>query len=304
MPSAAEQARWGAVDPRTLEALRVLRGGAPRRRRRPSKATADRNAHPWPTAIERRYVSMLRSRIGRLQAEVMQALDPLISLQLDALRLDADAGTLIKATNAVRVRVATAPQYEVGTDGVRALARQLDLFVGQKVDRVVGRVPTIPANLRQAQTAGDLDRWIKEQVARITTIDERYFDDVEALIRESIVKGARSKELRDLLLGKVPQDGRGLASAEYNARRIARDQLGSLNGKLTRARYAGAGIARYSWQTMEDEAVRSSHRELQGQIFDVGGKGAIGAGEFGQDIHPGDDIQCRCRMRPIFDDEE
>jgi len=260
-------------------------------------------AHPWPIAVERRYVRLMTGRIGLLEAAVLEVVRPLAEMQLDSRRLDADSQALIKAIDVVRVKVATGQLYEVGTGGVRALAKQIDLFAGQRVDRVVGRIPTISANVLQAQAVGDLDAWALEQVARIKTIDQRYFDDVQEMVREAVVKGTRSADLARLIMGRVPQETRGRTSAESNARRIARDQLGSLNGKLTRKRYAGANVARYRWATMQDEVVRPVHRQLNGQVFDVGGPGAIGAGAFGQDIHPGDDIQCRCRMIPVFDED-
>ena len=122
--------------------------------------------------------------------------------------------------------------------------------------------------------------------------------------RQAAADGTRTNDLRDLIRGSVPQEHRGRTSAEYNARRIARDQLGSLNGQLTRKRYAIAGVARYRWRTMRDEAVRDAHADQEGKVFDVNGPGAVGAGVFGQDIHPGDDIQCRCRAVPVFDGED
>ena len=303
---AVDRVRWGDTDPAALEVLRQLRG-ARRARRRPARRTRERLAQPWPAAVERRYVKILTGRVGLLEAATLDQLEPLIRLQFDAsdvVRQDAEFGTLIKAIGSVRALVSAGPRFEVLTNGIRALARQLDLFTGRKVEQVVGRIPTVPANLTQARVAGDLDQWTREQVARIRTIDARYFDDLEAAIKEAIAEGTRSNDLRDLIRGRIPQEHRGRTSAEYNARRIARDQLGSLNGKLTRQRYAGAGVARYRWRTSKDEAVREAHRELEGRIFDVGGPGAVGAGVFGQDIHPGDDIQCRCRAVPIFDDDE
>lgn len=302
--AAVELARWQGVDPRAREVLRMLRGSR-RRARRPSKASRERLANRWPAAVERRYVAHLTARLDGLEGAVLAELDPFLALTLDSsTRQDAELRDLIRVVQAVRVKVSADAIFKLARGPLAALGRQLDLFTGRQVDRVVGRVPVVPANLVQAQTAGDVDRWVRDQVARIKTIDSRYFDDLEALIRQAAADGTRTNDLRDLIRGSVPQEHRGRTSAEYNARRIARDQLGSLNGQLTRKRYAIAGVARYRWRTMRDEAVRDAHADQEGKVFDVNGPGAVGAGVFGQDIHPGDDIQCRCRAVPVFDGED
>lgn len=58
--------------------------------------------------------------------------------------------------------------------------------------------------------------------------------------------------------------------------------------ELYAAKMQGAGIERYIWITMRDNRVRKSHRERDGNVYAVG-------------VHPmpGEEINCRCYMRPI-----
>lgn len=275
-----------------------------RERRRPPPSQVRANAHRWPSAVERRYRALLAARRREIEKLVLERLEAPARSTLDARRMDADADVLIRVVEALKAAVVGGTIAAVGDDAVRALGRQLSLFVDRRVEKTVGRIMLVPQNIVAARTAGDLDAWVREQVRLIKTIDQRYFDDLEELIRESVSEGRRSKELARIIQGRIPQERRGKASAEYNARRIARDQLGSLNAKLTKRRYEVAGVAVYGWLTSNDERVREAHRQQHRQIFRVDGPGARGAGVFGQDIHPGEDIQCRCRMVPLFTAED
>ena len=76
------------------------------------------------------------------------------------------------------------------------------------------------------------------------------------------------------------------------ARLIARDQNNKLVGQLSQVRQTGVGIKQYEWITSQDERVRPSHRELQGEVFDWDNPPVVG--------HPGEDIQCRCHASPVW----
>ncbi len=106
------------------------------------------------------------------------------------------------------------------------------------------------------------------------------------------------------------------AVSENRARLIARDQVGKLNGRLTKRRSQEAGLDLYRWNTAGDERVRSTHKKLNNKICKWDNdtvyadsvadaragnwKSRSGAGMFVGT--PGQDIQCRCTSIPIVDD--
>lgn len=80
--------------------------------------------------------------------------------------------------------------------------------------------------------------------------------------------------------------------SESKAELIARDQTLKLNGQINEIRQTNAGIDQYTWSTSQDERVRESHRDLEGQVFDWDSPPEVG--------HPGEDYQCRCVAIPVI----
>lgn len=128
-------------------------------------------------------------------------------------------------------------------------------------------------------------KFVAENVALIRSVATRFHD-----------------ELAQMILKEAPEDSDALARliedrfgvAKFNARRIAVDQINKLDGKMTRARHTSVGIRQYSWATMQDERVRSSHAALDGTIQSWDAPPSVG--------HPGEDFCCRCRPRPTISD--
>lgn len=79
---------------------------------------------------------------------------------------------------------------------------------------------------------------------------------------------------------------------------IARDQILKLNGQVTQARHQAVGITRYTWSTSRDARVRSSHRELDGKVFEYGKPPSPD----GEPLEPGQAVNCRCVALPYLDE--
>ena len=88
------------------------------------------------------------------------------------------------------------------------------------------------------------------------------------------------------------------ASMESNAELIARDQVGKLNGQLTEMTHTEMGLSRYRWRGVGDERERSSHVNVEGEIFSWDDPPLID----GERVHPGQAIQCRCFAEPVMED--
>ena len=77
---------------------------------------------------------------------------------------------------------------------------------------------------------------------------------------------------------------------------VAHDQTETLYAELTATRQTDVGIGFFTWETMRDSSVRPSHALLDGNIYSWF-EGAVGAGEDGADIFPGEEYGCRCIAR-------
>lgn len=134
-----------------------------------------------------------------------------------------------------------------------------------------------------------------QQRARLIT---RYTDDMiaktERLVDEAVRTGMRASALANDIeaLGK---------KSRGEAERIARDQIASANGELTKARQEQVGVTTYVWRTMNDERVRKDHAKLDGTIHRWDEPPIVDS-RTGRRRNPGGDYQCRCYAEPDMTD--
>ena len=121
-------------------------------------------------------------------------------------------------------------------------------------------------------------------------------DPVQKTIYEGLSSGSTAKEI-----GKEISSIGGVT--ERRAQFIARDQLASVYGDLTKQRQQNLGIKRFKWLTSHDERVRDTHAALDGMIFDWD-TGASGSGVPAEmeGLMPGEDFNCRCTSTIVKED--
>jgi len=75
---------------------------------------------------------------------------------------------------------------------------------------------------------------------------------------------------------------------DHLSRLFARDQMQRFNKALTLSTYTSAGVTKVKWVTCHDARVRESHKQLDGQIFNI------------RDLPVEvDDYNCRCGLVPV-----
>lgn len=156
---------------------------------------------------------------------------------------------------------------------------------GEAQKKLVGISPSDVRLSSEVAHARDKNIRLVEDAAR------DYAADVRELFDSEDVYNLRNEELRDRLIEKMKERGE---VNESRAALIARDQTLKLNGAMTRIRQTNAGVTSYVWSTSNDERVRDTHKELDGQQFDWSSPPEPG--------HPGEDYQCRCVAIPVIDE--
>lgn len=158
-------------------------------------------------------------------------------------------------------------------------------FQREQLDRQVRAAVGVPLSAVERPIADKLEGFAAVNVDLIKTIGERYHDRVRQDVLEAFRVGMRPEELAGRL---VDLDG----IAESDARRIARDQIGKLNGQLNEERQKALGVTGYVWRTSNDNRVRDEHRDREGKHYEWS--------DPPEDGHPGEPIQCRCTAEPDF----
>jgi SPP1 gp7 family putative phage head morphogenesis protein len=123
--------------------------------------------------------------------------------------------------------------------------------------------------------------WVSENVKKIRSLRGEVIDACAKDIDAAFRSGLRHEELAKRWREKgLPVE---FGTVEGRARVIARDQIASLNGRLTEERQRNVGIERYTWQASGDERVRDSHEALDGTVR-----------SWDDSPRPGEETLCRC----------
>lgn len=136
----------------------------------------------------------------------------------------------------------------------------------------------------------ELLKWIDENVSLIKTIPEDTLDKMRDIVYDGFTSGKTTTRM-------VHDIRKAYGVSRRRAELIARDQTAKLNGQIQQAQQLDAGVTEYIWSTSGDERVRKSHKELNGKKFSWND---APVNSDGRKCHPGEDYQCRCIGRPVF----
>lgn len=154
---------------------------------------------------------------------------------------------------------------------------------------------TLGIDIREDYYLGDfyveqLLEWVEENVGLISTIPEDALGKMRDIVYDGFTKGKTTTRI-------IKEIQRAYGISRRRAELIARDQTAKLNGQIQRAQQMDAGITEYVWSTCGDERVRKSHWELNGKKCQWEDPPE---NSDGRKCHPGQDFQCRCIGRPVF----
>lgn len=137
----------------------------------------------------------------------------------------------------------------------------------------------VSANIEQQILNG----WVTENVSLVGNMNVQQIGKLETLFLRSLRDGSRSAQVA----GEVSTI---LGESTNRARLIARDQIGKLDGQLTRQKQTEAGIDGYVWRGALDGRERQTHVDREGVKFTWDKPPPDG--------HPGQPVQCRCSAEP------
>lgn len=268
-----------------------------KRRAEGLKKTRGRPAR-WfdPDAIERKYQrtlfdfvdifeetvnDILLLQLPKLVQEARQELPEAIPVRKDSWAND--LSNLISATKLVFNR--RTPNPETLAMNIGNEVSDFNKAQFRKVTRsaigvdIVAAEPYLPTVMNAyAFKNADLIRDLSDKGAR----------DISLIVSDGLAQGLAASEIKKNIAKTFPK-------MKNRAKLIASDQVGTLNGQLTKFRQTGLGIKQFRWLTMGDDRVRDEHSALNGKIFDWDDPPSIGI--------PKQPIRCRCIAEPIFPEE-
>lgn len=250
----------------------------------------------YPLSYERSYAKLLRDYVRR-KCKVIQAFLP--ELQ--------DA---VQSQSAVKARI------EIVLDGIEKAVEnaetmtnsiqhifdlvsrynqtEFDAIMKSLFGTTLGGVPQQPFSVRQDAEIDDLkEMWVSQNLDLIKSIDQQTLQRLKQAMTDAILNNVD----KGLLTKYLTEELQKIANLEENrAVLIGTDQVGKLNGTLSRYRQENAGIESYIWETCHDSRVRPSHADRQGHKYKWSNPPPGG--------HPGMPIRCRCVALPVIDLEK
>ena len=277
--------RRGDAKPRLISGP----AGALELKRRPPGLGARQARHP--DHLAEKYRAILLKRVRLTRDLLLKRLDKVLAGKAgkelnEGARTDDALTDLIRVVEYVQRAVdATLP---INEEELRGVAEGVDTFATAQQAEIFGRVAAVDIFTPELASGLYAD-FIAANVDLITSIDARFFADIEAAVTDAVRTGRSTDELR-----KEVQARYGVSQSRADL--IARDQISKFNGQVTEYRQTSVGITRYMWSTSGDERVRDSHRALDGKIFEWKKPPPEG--------HPGEPVSCRCVAIPVLDDAD
>ena len=152
---------------------------------------------------------------------------------------------------------------------------------------------SIRSELLNAPTGGIYAALMEQQVELITSLPIDAGQRVHELVKEAMVTGYRSSEVKKEIL-------RTQQVSESKARLIARTEVARSAATFTQARAQYAGSDGYIWRTSTDSDVRPLHQEMEGKFVLWSDPPKLEASL--APYHAGCGPNCRCFPEPVLPD--
>lgn len=138
---------------------------------------------------------------------------------------------------------------------------------------------------------------VAENVSLIKSIASEYLQKVEGAVMRSITTG---NGLQDLIPALEQYEGQ----THRRAKNIALDQTRKAYNSINSGRMKALGLKKFMWHHSGGGAhPREDHMEMDGEIYSFDNLPVIDQ-RTGERGIPGQAVNCRCTMSPVFDFEE
>lgn len=166
-------------------------------------------------------------------------------------------------------------------------------LAGAKVAKrlVKDELDRIHRTLTDARTDTIARSFIDLNTKLITGLADHEISTIAEIIDKN--QGARWEDIAPKIQERVDV-------GENRANLIARDQVLSLNAKLTKYEHKELGITDYVWNATEDSRARQWHLDLDGKRYSYDDPPMGGGTTEDEPGNPGEGINCRCQAIPVI----
>jgi len=241
----------------------------------------------YPVGLEREYQRFAKRLVKALLEAGKEELASLQRLATySTIKTDGVSADIITIMQAVRKRFGSKISDMQMEAEIRRLAKLTDDYNSKQFQAAIRSALQVDIFQHEPWLQELTNMWVAENVRLIKSIPEQFFGDVEGIVNRGLMDGSLGSEMGDDIK-------RVYEVTDRRSQLIARDQVGKLNGDLTKYRQTGVGIESYVWSTSKDSRVRPQHSAREGKEYKWIGPPPGG--------HPGKAIYCRCVALPVID---
>lgn len=244
----------------------------------------------YPTGVERDYLAAIRRvQVIPLEQAIERNILPILPAVLAAGERQ-DAATpqwfdTVRDAFETTLRQANVPAAEIQRITAR-VAGGVDGFNRKEFNAVLKSVYGVDVITKSpAGTQAALAVFEAQNIALIKSIPVQSLASLQGKIVDAVRTGKTLKDTQAMI-----REQYGIT--DRRAELIARDQIGKLNGQLTRMRQEAMGITQYTWRGILDARERPEHVAREGRVFSWD--------KPPDDGHPGEPIRCRCSAEPVL----
>lgn len=243
-----------------------------------------------PLTIERRYEAATRDLVGESEGIIRAGVFPELS---DLERRAADGDSSWPAAVAAMFAAAGllwSERAEAAGVISEVAASEVSAFNRVEIGRQMRAITGLDLTTGGQKTPSLIAAFVEEANPRIKGLGDQQISEIRGIVTRGMQSGRRAASIE----GEIRER---FAINKQRATFIARNELGTLNGQLTRNRQMDLGIGQYIWRTSRDERVRPTHARLENTMQSWDNPPPVGGGRH---LHPGEDFNCRCTAEPVI----
>ena len=275
-----------------------------------ARTRLDANQSRHPRHIERDYRRKLERRVSTIGDFIQDAIDRFLLAERDEINELARQDTrdqvirgISRVMSGVRLTVEGQWTEREDRDLAESVAEDVDRFETGQTARQWSAVKGVDPIFSDRAIEPVIREFTAQNLQLIRDIGPELTGQVEDHLVDAVRKGQRAEDFQEIV-----QDRLGVA--ESRAQLIARDQIGSMTGRITEARQQELGVTEYIWRTAGDERVVGNPAGLYPEPTDESMHGDHWArdgvtfkwSDPPPDGHAGRAIQCRCTADPVVED--
>lgn len=265
------------------------------KKRKPSRAVRRSYSAKEPRAATLKAIQVLHEKFTRFEAVIERLLFPVLEPFLvgtgttsEPEREDANLPRFVGAKlEAIELNLEDIFREREIFEDLDLIGKRVATKNGNELRRLIG-ISILDAD---PGVGAQIANFRSVNISRIKSLAGTELIEITQLLERATATGARVEVLRKAIEDRF-------AVTRSKAALLARDQVLTLNGQITRTRQTNVGIQEYIWTTSGDELVRDRHIELDGTAQRWDTPPIIS--DDGRTGHPADDYQCRCVAFPVL----